>query len=74
MPDRPTSHVLRARLAINLAAARAQAGMTQEGLAEAAGMARTYVSEVERLKRNITLDVLERFGAALEIDPLDLLK
>ncbi len=49
-------------------------GMTQEGLAEASGLGRTYVSEVERLKRNITLDVLERFGTALGVDPLDLLK
>lgn len=74
MPDRPTSHVLRSRLAINLASARARAGITQEALAEAAGLGRTYVSEVERLKRNITLDVLERFGTALGMDPLDLLR
>lgn len=74
MPDRPTTHRLRSRLAANLVAIRNERGITQEDLAEAAGMGRTYVSEVERLGRNITLDVLERFGVALGIDPVDLLK
>ena len=73
MPDQSVPGVLRQRLARNLKFAREVRALTQEQLAEAAGMSRTYVSEVEYLRRNVTIDVLERLSMALDLDVLDLL-
>jgi transcriptional regulator with XRE-family HTH domain len=73
MPERSVPGVLRQRLAHNLKFARQVRGLTQEQLAEAAGMSRSYISEVEYLNRNATIDVLERLTKALDLDVLDLL-
>lgn len=73
MPRPPVHGVLRQRLAHNLKFAREVRGLTQEELAEAAEMSRSYVSEIEYLRRNATLDVLERLSEALGIDVLALL-
>jgi transcriptional regulator with XRE-family HTH domain len=40
-------------------------GLSQEGLAAAAGLDRTYISSLERGKRNPTLITQERIAAAL---------
>jgi transcriptional regulator with XRE-family HTH domain len=42
--------------------------MSQEDLADRAGLDRTYISGVERGVRNITLDSLEKIVNALGID------
>ena len=39
--------------------------VSQEGVAEQAGIHRTYVSQVERGKRNVAVDNLERLAAAV---------
>jgi transcriptional regulator with XRE-family HTH domain len=39
--------------------------MTQEALAEAAGIHHTYVGLLERGRRSLTIDVAERLAAAL---------
>ncbi|MBI3661694.1 MAG: helix-turn-helix transcriptional regulator [Acidobacteria bacterium] len=44
-------------------------GLTQEELAERAGVHRTYVSLLERNKKSPTLDVLFRVCRALRIAP-----
>jgi transcriptional regulator with XRE-family HTH domain len=44
---------------------REKAGISQEKLAELAGLHRTYVSSVERGKRNISIQNVERLAAAL---------
>lgn len=44
---------------------RAKKGLSQEALAEAAGVHHTYVGLVERGKRNPTLDVADRLAHAL---------
>jgi transcriptional regulator with XRE-family HTH domain len=54
--------------------AREQAGLTQEQLADAAGLHRTYVSMLERDKRSPTLEVFFRISKALAIQPSKLLK
>jgi transcriptional regulator with XRE-family HTH domain len=46
---------------------RFAAGLTQEKLAEKAGLHPTYVSMVERGIRNATLDVSARIATALNI-------
>ena len=43
-----------------------RAGISQEKLAELAGLHRTYVSSVERGKRNISIENIERLAKALE--------
>ncbi len=47
---------------------RLQADMTQEALAERAGIHATYVGMVERGDRNPTLDVAARIAKALKLD------
>ena len=65
---------LRSLFAQNLRKCRVSKGLSQEKLAELAGLHRTYVSSVERCERNITLETVERFAAALGTDPIDLLR
>ena len=44
---------------------REELGLTQEDLAEKAGIHRTYLSDVERGTRNLSLINIERLAAAL---------
>lgn len=48
-------------------------GISQEKLAEMAGLHRTYVSSVERGKRNISLLNIERLASALEVPMAELM-
>jgi len=52
---------------------RTQKGLSQEGLAEAAGLHRTYVSSVERGERNVTITTIERLAAALKVRMAELM-
>lgn len=49
-------------------------GLSQESLAELAGLDRTYVSSCERGHRNISLENIYRLAAALGVEPAELLK
>lgn len=49
--------------------ARKAAGLSQEALAFEAGLDRTYISQVERSKRNVTIVVLARIAGALKTTP-----
>ncbi len=49
--------------------ARKAAGLSQEALAFEADLDRTYISQVERRKRNVTIVVLARIAKALKITP-----
>ena len=46
---------------------RQQKGISQEKLAELAGLHRTYVSSVERGERNISLVNIEKLASALNV-------
>jgi transcriptional regulator with XRE-family HTH domain len=48
------------------AAAQMEKGLSQEELAELAGIHQTYLSGVERGKRNPTVSVLQRIAERLE--------
>lgn len=48
-------------------------GLSQEGLAELAGLHRTYVGSVERGERNIGIANIHALAAALGVSPADLL-
>jgi transcriptional regulator with XRE-family HTH domain len=49
-------------------------GWSQEDFAHHVGLDRTYVSGIERGRRNPTLDVIVQLAAALQASPADLLK
>lgn len=53
---------------------RQSRGLSQEELAEIAGLHRTYVGSVERGERNVSIDNMERLSKALEVDITELLK
>lgn len=57
----------------NVRRIRSERQMSQEALAEVLGLHRTYVGAVERGERNLSLRSLERLGAGLGVDAVDLL-
>lgn len=57
----------------NLRRARLRTPLSQERLAELAGLDRTYISSLERLKYNVTIDNIHRIAAALGMEPYQLL-
>ena len=59
---------------LNLRAARLGAGFSQEALALAAEVDRTYVSQIERGIGNPSIGVLVRLAACLSVDVFDLLQ
>ncbi len=69
----PKRNSIRLILAENLRALRQQKGLSQEKLAELAGLHRTYIGSVERGERNISIDNVEALARALEINVPDLL-
>jgi transcriptional regulator with XRE-family HTH domain len=52
---------------------RQKKGISQEKLADLAGLHRTYVSGVERGERNISLLNIERLAIALDVTMSDLM-
>jgi transcriptional regulator with XRE-family HTH domain len=60
--------------AIRLRQERLGKGLSQEALADLAGLHRTYVGSVERSERNISIDSMERLAKALGAQLVDLLK
>ena len=61
------------RVGANLRRAREERGISQEELADRAGLHRTYVSGVERGVRNPTVVVLEKIAKALKVKASTLL-
>jgi transcriptional regulator with XRE-family HTH domain len=53
---------------------RGQLGISQEELAQRAGLHRTYISDIERGARNPTLKTLSRLAVALEISASRLIR
>lgn len=58
---------IRERFGLVVRTRREELGLIQEDLAEAAGIHRTYLSDVERGARNPSLVVIERFAHALKL-------
>lgn len=52
----------------NLRKYRNELGVSQEKFAEMCGLHRTYISDVERFQRSITLDNVQKIADALGID------
>lgn len=51
---------------------RCQLNLSQEGFAEKVGLHRTYIGQVERAEKNITLKNIHKICYALKIDPKEL--
>jgi len=64
---------LRRIVAQNLRRLRQDRGLTQEELADRAGLNRNYVGMVEREENAPTVDTLEALAKALKVDPSTLL-
>lgn len=48
-------------------------GISQEALADRAGLHRTAITHIERATRSSTLNTIEKLATALEIHPRDLI-
>lgn len=53
-------------------ALRQERGLSQERLAEMAGVHRTYLSSLERGERNVSLDNIHAIAEALGVSPAEL--
>ena len=56
------------RIGLNITIIREQRGLTQEKLAELAGLHRAYIGQIERGEKNIGLRNLEKIAKALGVD------
>lgn len=65
---------VRVRVGLNVSEGRRGKGMTQEETAHRAAVNQTYLSDIERGKRNPSLLVLDRIARALDLDAVDLLR
>ena len=61
-------------MAVNLRRLRHAKGMTQEELAERAGLSARYVGGIERADVSASVTVLGRIAEALEIEATDLVR
>ena len=66
-------HSLRLSFASNLKRIRTTQELSQENLAFMCGLHRTYISDVERGNRNISIDNIEKIALALDVSPASLL-
>ena len=71
MPNQPESS--RKVLALNMVRQRALLGWSQEKLALAAGLDRSFVAQVERESRNVSIDNIDKIAVALGIPTHELL-
>ena len=74
--EKPTNNELtaRRRLAENLRVLRLLRGWSQEALAEAARLDRSYIGGIERGQRNVSLDKVERLAKAFHLSIPELLQ
>ncbi len=73
MPVKPKNSPLVKIFAQNVRRRRIALGLSQEVLAEAAGVHRTYVGMLERAEKNVTIYNIERIATALDVEPAHLL-
>jgi transcriptional regulator with XRE-family HTH domain len=65
---------LREIVARNLRRLRRSKGLSQEGLADRAGINRNYVGMLEREENSATVDMLEKLADVLNVDPIEFFK
>ncbi len=52
----------------NLRKYRTKIGVSQEKFAEMSGLHRTYISDIERFRRNVSLENIQKIADALKIE------
>jgi len=65
---------LRVVFANNLHRLRVERGLTQQELAEKAGVGRIYVWQLEHCTYSASLKIIQRLSKALDVEPTDLLR
>jgi DNA-binding XRE family transcriptional regulator len=73
-PQSPAGSALRHRFARNVRHFRTTRGMTQNQLASAAGLGRTFISQVEQGRFSVTLETIGALSTALGICPTMLMQ
>ena len=73
MPNQTQKCGAQLLFASNMKRIRLQKKLTQESVAEGAGLHPNYISSVERGERNISIANIERIAAALDVQMTDLL-
>ena len=73
MPVTPSQCSLVNVFAENVRRIRKQLELSQEELAERAGVHRTYIGMLERCEKNVTIYNIERIALALGVEPALLL-
>jgi transcriptional regulator with XRE-family HTH domain len=69
-----TSSSLLASLGERVRGRRKELGLSQEALADLAGIDRSHMGKIERGERNVTVLNVERIATALQVDVWDLMK
>ncbi|NKF20868.1 helix-turn-helix domain-containing protein [Solimonas marina] len=69
MARKPKETPLVEVFAQNVRRLRMERGLSQEALAELAGVHRTYIGMLERCEKNVTIYNIERLAAALGVAP-----
>ena len=62
------------RIGLNITIIREKQGLTQEKLAELAGLHRAYIGQIERGEKNIGLKNLEKIAKGLDIQLFEIFK
>jgi transcriptional regulator with XRE-family HTH domain len=52
---------------------REEKGLSQEAMADAAGLHRTHISLIERGQRSVRLETVERLALALQVQPAEIM-
>ncbi|MBR6862374.1 MAG: helix-turn-helix transcriptional regulator [Acidaminococcaceae bacterium] len=68
------SSILREIFARNIRELRLSKQLSQEELADICGLHRTYISDIERGNRNVSIDNIEKIAKGLDVDPTVLLE
>jgi transcriptional regulator with XRE-family HTH domain len=72
MDKNSDAHPLRAVFAHNIRKIRRLKEISQESLALDAGLSRTYLGEVERIERSVSIDIMGRIADTLGVQLKDL--
>jgi transcriptional regulator with XRE-family HTH domain len=68
-PATEAGTALRSAFARNLRQFRQKQGMTQEDLANAAGLGRPFINQIERGRFSVTLETVGALSEALQVEP-----